>query len=219
MGDGLCHGILAWIVNLAIHLRFLREKDLWGDKWKDTLHFVPLKCQNSTGGWNGPHPYFMKRKRHSVDLTRPRNAPNPGPCPQGPCLAASTARRIFLPREPEIRPTRDSNPGRGGATSPSRPFRRRDLRPFLNIWRRLLKIWVFFRSYNYASIKYSSPSYAWRTVFHHLTHVRMFDRWCSSRPHHLPARRHPDISLLPIFIWPNQRPPMVWNKSIGEGIL
>jgi hypothetical protein len=47
-------------------------------------------------GVKRPSPYFIKRKRPRH--LRPRkNSPNPGPCPQSPCLVASTARGIFLP--------------------------------------------------------------------------------------------------------------------------
>jgi hypothetical protein len=55
-----------------------------------------LKKRVREGGVKWPSPYFIKRKRPR--LLRPRkNTPNPGPYPQGPCLAASTARGIFLP--------------------------------------------------------------------------------------------------------------------------
>ena len=42
--------------------------------------------------------------------------PEPWPMPTRAMPCSEHSEEYFLPREPEIHPTRDSNPGRGGAT-------------------------------------------------------------------------------------------------------
>ena len=77
---------------------------------------MSTKKKTRPGKGKRPHPFFIMRK--SFD-TRPRNPPNSGPCPQEPCLAASTVREFFtlhgkFPKTPPRVRLRGLEPGLRG---------------------------------------------------------------------------------------------------------